>query len=125
MNYQKMNNSRLPEMWAGETERVMGEQARVLGETERILGEQAYEDVLATVIINKVNTGLDKKSWLRFVLLQQFFLCQPKKSFSGVPTVFTSADVKNYQSLILVFLEIRTVELGQEQSVQIRSFLKF
>ncbi len=47
MNYQKMNNSRLPEMWAGEQERV-------LGETESILGEQAYEDVLATVIINKV-----------------------------------------------------------------------
>jgi hypothetical protein len=32
----------------------VGEQERVQGETERILGEQAYEDVLATVIINKV-----------------------------------------------------------------------
>jgi hypothetical protein len=61
VNYQR-TNSRLPEMWAGETERVLGEQtrvlgeqARVLGETERVLGEQAYEDVLATVIINKVD----------------------------------------------------------------------
>jgi hypothetical protein len=53
VNYQR-TNSRLPEMWVGETDRVTGEQARVLGETERILGEQAYEDVLATVIINKV-----------------------------------------------------------------------
>jgi hypothetical protein len=40
-------------MWAGE-------QARVLGETERVLGEQAYEDVLATVIINKVNRLREK-----------------------------------------------------------------
>ncbi len=55
MNYQRTNNSRLREVVPGEQERVLGEQARVLGETERILGEQAYEDVLATVIINKVN----------------------------------------------------------------------
>ncbi len=46
--------------------------------------------------------GLDKKSWVRFALLKKLFLYQPKKSFSGVQTVFTAADMKNCQSLVLV-----------------------
>jgi hypothetical protein len=60
-------------MWAGEQERV-------LGDTERILGEQAYEDVLATVIINKVNR-LRQKVLGSIRASSKIFYLKAKKEF--------------------------------------------
>jgi hypothetical protein len=107
VNYQKMNNSRLPEIWAGETERVPGEQARVLGEqtrvpgeTERILGEQAYEDVLATVIINKVNRFREKVLGSMRASSKIISLPAEKEFFLKFQQCLRAVDVKNYQSLV-------------------------
>jgi hypothetical protein len=106
-----------------------GEQARVLGETERILGEQAYEDVLATVIINKVEMHENKDTGSIRASSKIISLPAEKEffwSFSGLQ--FYSFYICRCEKLSIfsfwLFLEIGTEELGQEKSVKSKGLFK-